>query len=156
MSILSGRIFNKMKRSYFKKKPYKLKRTRLRKKSSRALIIDEIENYLRAKLKKERGSICQICESEKCKPIGLFHILDKGRYPKIRFHEGNLLLAGWLPCHHTWHHNPYKSRDIYKRIQELRGRNNEDDLKIIDKISPKLTISYLQNLLLSYKMESEV
>ncbi len=143
-----------IKRANLKRKPFKAKRTRLRKKSSRALIIQDIETILRLKLKKERGSICQICGRERCQPVGLFHVLDKGRYPKLRFYEGNLLLAGWFTCHNDWHHNPYKSRDIYKRIQELMGEDFEEHLKIIDKTMPRLTMTYMQNLLIAYQLEA--
>lgn len=131
-----------------------LKRSQIKKKSSRALIIDGIENFLRAKLKKERGSICQICGRERCRPVGLFHILPKGNYPKLRFYEGNLLLVGWFTCHKNWHTNYFKAKAMESRIMELVGRDFEEHLKIIDKTVPKLTMTYLQNLLLAYKMEA--
>ena len=134
-----------MKRSNLTRKPFRRKtRKPLRKKSTRMLLINKIEDLLRAKLKRERGDICQICGKKTCRPVGLFHILHKGVYPKLRFHEENLLLVGWLPCHHAWHHDYFKARAIESRIKELRGRDYEDLLKIIDKMQPKLSMFQLR------------
>ena len=134
----------------------KARRFMLNQESPKMKLIEEIEDLLRAKLKKERGNICQICGKKICRPVGLFHILSKKDYPRLRFHEFNILLAGWFSCHHDFHHNPYKSPAIIERIKELRGKNYEDRLKIIDKGMPKMTMFYLQNKLMSLKMENNI
>ena len=142
-----------MRRSPLKRKRYNLKRTRLKKKSVNMELIIEIENLFRESLKRKRGRFCQLCLRRACGPVGLFHILPKGKYPKLRFHEANVLLVGWLPCHSKWHTDYFTGKVIEKRIQELRGRNYEDKLKIIDKGMPKLSMFQLRLIYQSVKQE---
>ncbi len=108
------------------------------KRSERAKLINKIEKLLLIKLKKERGDRCEICGKREL--VGLFHILPKGKYQRIRFNEENLLLAGWWCCHYPYHHDFYKTRDkIIPRIKELRGEDYEDRLKFLNAIEVKLT-----------------
>lgn len=120
------------------------RRKPLSKNSERGRIITECSNLLREFLKIERGERCELC----CKnrTVGLFHILPVGTYPRLRFHEKNILLSCWMPCHYTWHHNHFKARKIYERIQELRGKDFERDLKIIERIQPKMSLFHLKEI----------
>lgn len=117
----------------------KIKRTKIRRKSSRQKEIDKCYALLRKILILKRGSQCEICHRRQTgRNLTLFHILPRGKYPKIQFSEENILLACWFPCHNDWHHDYYKARVIAKRIQELRGKDYEQVLKIKDVGAPKL------------------
>lgn len=122
----------------------------LRKKSSRQRLIEKCEGLIRLTLIKDRGAKCEICGKPDNR-VGLFHILPKGKYPRMRFNTYNILLVCWFPCHYSWHHDYHKACGIEKRIKELRGENYKDDIKIIDKTQPKLTIAYLNMLYQSLK-----
>lgn len=136
-----------MKRSY-------LKRTKLRPTSPKGKLIKKIDDYIRGEMIKERGGLCEIC----CGPgigLGLFHIMEKGKYPRIRFHKENLLLVGWFCCHYDWHHNFRVARDrIQPRIIQLRGPDYEDRLKVLNVGAPKITATYLRLLYEAYKKEA--
>lgn len=94
----------------------------------------------------ERGERCEICGARNQR-LGLFHILPKGRYPRIRFYKENILIAGWFCCHFPWHHSYYEARDrIVPRIKELRGENYEEDLIQKDQNAPKLDELYLKTI----------
>jgi len=95
-------------------------------------LIEDIEKILYQILCYERGERCEICGATHTK-LGLFHIMPKGHYQRIRFYKQNLLIAGWFCCHLPWHHSFFIARDkIYPRIQELRGENFEEELRALD------------------------
>ena len=132
-----------------------MKRTKLKRVSQRQKIIKQIDNLLLVKLKQERGDICEI-HNKKCSRIGKMHILSKGKYPRIRFNSFNIILAGWF-CSHFWtHHDSEDARAIFtkKRIIELRGKDYKEQLLILDKTSPKLTMCYLKTYLEALQNES--
>jgi len=139
----------------FKKTPLKRSRKPIRKKSSKMALIAKIEDLIRKELKEERGEVCELCRKETCRPVGLFHILSKGTYPRIRLSKANLLLVGWMPCHYIFHNNPYKAIKIIKRIKELRGKDFEEKLKILDKTMPKLTMHRLNEIYFGYKQSNK-
>lgn len=119
------------------------------KKSNRKTLRDQIGKLQYAKLLRERGPMCEICKRRPAQ--GRFHILSVGSYPRLEFCDENVLLACWLPCHYTWHHDYRKAREIDKRIKELRGEEYEINLKALDITRPKLSTTYLHALLLYYK-----
>jgi hypothetical protein len=94
----------------------------------------------------ERGAQCEICGG--LHKLGLFHILPKGKYPRLRFYKENLLIAGWFCCHFVWHHSYYEARDrIEPRLKEILGDNYEEKLKILDGTAQKLTYDRLLEIL---------
>jgi len=103
-------------------------------------LIHAIERRLREKLLHQRGQRCQVCGGYK--PLTLFHILPKSRYPRLRFVEQNILLVCWNPCHYNWHNG--KPKKVERAIQRLRGKDYKERLKAIQ--MPKLTKVYLENL----------
>ena len=122
----------KKKRKYIRKRP-------------RTKLIESMERILYDILVYERGERCEICGGTY--NLGLFHILPKGEYPRIRFYKQNLLIAGWYCCHFHWHHNFYTGRDrIIPRIKELRGENFEEELRALDITATPLTDTYLRAL----------
>jgi len=127
-------------------------RTPLKSRSPRGKIIKAIEDLLRVELKQERGDICEI-HNRKCAKIGMMHILNKRRYPRIRFNKFNIILAGWFCSHYYTHQDPDDPRAIYtmKRIKELRGSDYKEKLLILDKTAPRLTMVYLTNYLAALK-----
>ena len=137
-----------MKRSYIKRKG-----KGIRKVSDRQKLILACEQLMRKIIRLERGRRCQFCR--RTKGVGLFHIMPKGQYQRIRFHRDNLLLAWWFPCHYTWHHDPHKAKEIEKKIMKLRGSDYKERLTILNKISPKLTDFYLKNLKFALERELE-
>ena len=124
-----------------------------RRKSARQTLIEKAESLTFQILQYQRGSLCEIC-GRKSDQLGLFHILPKGRYQRLRFSRKNLLLAGWYCCHYPWHHSFFVARDvIYPRLEELLGVGFEDDLKMLDLTSPKITMTYLQTLVMALEVE---
>jgi len=133
---------NKGKRQYIKRSP-------------RQKLIDEAESITFQILQYQRGSLCEICGG-KTDQLGLFHILPKGRYQRLRFHKMNLLLACWFNCHYPWHHDYWIARDVIEpKIKELRGDNYENKLRALDLSAPKLTMTYLQVLIKALNIELE-
>jgi hypothetical protein len=129
---------------------------RLRAHSIRGEIIKECLELIRLRLLRERGDICEI-HNRKCANIGMMHILNKRRYPRLRFNSFNILLAGWF-CSHFWtHQDPDDSRAIFtmKRIKELRGADYKEKLLVMDKTAPKHTMVFLQTYLLALKKEEK-
>ena len=118
----------------------------------RKLLIKKCEHLLLKMLMVERGNKCEICGKKKI--LGLFHILPKGKYPRLRFYKENLLIAGWYCCHYQWHHDYYESRDrIAPRIKQLRGDDYEEKIAKVGEDCPKLTEAYLTELLLKFEKE---
>lgn len=116
------------------------------KRSSKKKLIDELEELIFEELLEERGKRCQLCGNNK--QLGLFHILPKGEYPRIRLHKDNLLIAGWFCCHLPWHHDYYVARDrIVPKLKELLGDDYEERLKRLDASLPKLTEVELKRML---------
>ena len=127
------------KRKYIKKRP-------------RTKAIDACEHLTFEILKYKRGPKCELCGGNK--QLGTFHILPKGRFQRLRFHKSNLLIAGWYCCHYDWHHTFIIARDVIEpRIKELCGENYEEDLRKLDLIQPKLTLTYLSTLKLALEAE---
>lgn len=119
----------------------------------RTKLITEAEKTLLKILFYERGDKCEIC-GRKDSRLGLFHILPKGRYPRIRFSKNNLLIAGWFCCHYVFHHDFYIARDrIVPRIKELRGETYESDLQALDLMAPPINMTYLKVLVRALKKE---
>lgn len=116
-----------------------------RKENPRTKLIEEIDDLLLEIIKYERGERCEICGGSY--NLGLFHILPKGRYPRIRFYKQNLLIAGWYCCHFLWHHDYYIARDrIAPKIRQLRGDNYEEELTKLDVTASPLTEMHLKML----------
>ena len=114
-------------------------------KSKRSRLVKECDRLMFEVLKLKRGERCEICgESGKKRRLGTFHILSKSVARNIRYHELNLLLACWFPCHNLFHSDPHRAAPIIKRIKELRGENYEQDLRNLNAISPPLKIFRLE------------
>lgn len=129
-----------------------MKRSRLKKQSERGVAIAECRGLLREILRRKRGLKCELCG--KYHPeVGLFHILPVGRFPNLQFHEKNVLLSCWMPCHYRWHHDYFKAKEIYKRIQVLRGDRFEEELKVLDKIQGALTLTRIKALKIALHWE---
>lgn len=126
----------------------------IRKQSSKGKLIARIEKLLREILILERGAKCEI--SGRTTNLGLFHILSKGIFPRLRFARENLLIVSWLPTHFHYHHltdgDPRYER-IKNRIIELRGADYVMDLKKLDVTLPRLTMTYLHTLEEAYKIQ---
>ena len=92
-------------------------------------------------LRIKRGSKCEICgRPGHC----VFHIAEKGQssYPRIRYHEYNLLWTCWSICHAPWHHygrNHPKVEYIHRRIQQLRGEKYWQDLMMLNQQALPMT-----------------
>jgi len=93
-------------------------------------------------LVKNRGHICEIHQRE-CPGIGTMHILPKGIYPRLRYSEEAVVLAGWFCSHYWTHHDARNEKAIYaeKRILEIRNYPNWEELKehllLVERIAPK-------------------
>jgi len=129
---------------------------RIRQKSDRKKLRDEIGKLHLKILKIERGDICEI-HNRKCSNIGRSHILSVGLYPKLEFYSENIVLAGWYCSHFYSHHNPDDPRAelMKQRTIELRGEDCKDRLKVLNVGAPKLTMSSLQMIYAAYKQAVE-
>lgn len=143
-----------MKRSYLKRKPYKLKRSRLKSKSTKRVLIDDCKTLLRKILIAERGAGCEL-SGRPANGLGLFHILPEGRYPRISLHPQNLLLVNWHPYHYIWHHDPHRKDEVESKIKRLRGENYKEELLKVNALAPKLTMTQLNNIYVVLKIEVE-
>ncbi len=152
--------------SYLKRSMKPLKRkTRLKRFSPKGAAIKRCEDILRKILKIERGHKCQICgrwQEILTYPLSLFHILDKKKYPRLRLHRRNLLLACWHPkywmpqCHNLWHHNYEEAkRKIEPRIKVILGDDYRNKLLLANETAPKITIFWLKTLEVILKKELE-
>ena len=115
------------------------------KKSGRQRLIERTEDLTREILKIERGNKSEISGRSDVR-LGLFHILPKGLYPRIRFHKENLLLCEWLPYHYWWHH--YSEKDhvnwyTVQKIKELCGANYRDRLLTLNMSAHPLSDVYI-------------
>lgn len=123
---------------------------KIRTKSSRARLIQKIQDLIREILKIERGDKCELCDCVGVN-VGVFHILPVGAHPKLRFSFENLLLSCWHPCHFSWHHDFYKAKEIEKKIIKLRGLDYEQKLRALEVQIPKIDTFYLNQLYLGFK-----
>lgn len=129
-----------MKRSYLKRKPYKLKRSRLKKKSIKGELIEECDRLFRQILLRERPPKCEHCY--KTHLLQVSHILPKGRYPRSRYSKNNVFLLN-RDCHlEWWHKNPLAAAEFVKKV---RGENYIEKLLVYDRTLPKL-INHQLNL----------
>lgn len=130
-----------------------LKRTPLKRSSGKGKLIHECDALL-SKILRAKHKVCQICSNPQCGQLGVFHILDKGQYPKLRYCRENLLIVGWLPCHYIWHHggrSDERTIKIEDKIKKLRGDDYINRLKVLNTIAPKITplgLSILKTALL--------
>jgi hypothetical protein len=123
----------------------KKKKKGIRKKSERQKLIEACEKILREELLQECDYKCQFCGS--VNNLGLFHVLPKSRYQRIRLAKDNLLIACWMPCHFNFHHDPFYAKDIiFPKIKRILGRNFEERLKILNETSEKLTLTRLKEI----------
>ena len=106
-------------------------------KSKRMKLIDKCEDLLREILKIERGDKDELTGAPP-KMLGLFHVLEKETYPKIRLLKANLELVNWFPTHFDWHHNFYKARDIDLLIKQRIGHHYEQRLQLLNRNAPRL------------------
>ena len=123
-----------------------------RKKSERMKLIEETESMIFQILKYKRGERCELCGGNKC--LGLFHVLPKGAYPRLRLEKKNLLIAGWYCCHLPWHSSFYVARDqILPKVKEILGKDFEDRLRDLDNSLPPLDIVQVQTINKKVKRE---
>lgn len=137
-----------MKRAYLKKKPYKLKRGEVKKKSAKGILLAECDKLFRQIILKERINKCEWCG--KVKGLSVSHILPKGRHPRLRYFKANVLLL-CTGCHiFKWHKSPLEAA---KFMVKTRGEDYEDKLKVYDITLPKLTIHQLRIYIFAFKKE---
>jgi hypothetical protein len=109
-----------------------------------------------SKILLSKHKVCQICGNPKCGRLGVFHIFDKGRYPRLRYCRENLLVVGWLPCHAQFHQlarHDERAIKIEERIKALRGADYVDRLKALDALGAKVTPMSLSLLKLALGQE---
>lgn len=85
------------------------------------------DDLFRAVILKERPSKCLWCDETK--PVDIAHILDKGRYRKMRYRKENVITLCRY-CHRRWHDNPL---DASTFLAKLLGNDYYDELRRIDK-----------------------
>lgn len=132
--------------------------------------IDKTLDYIRNIKRIETGHKCQICGRHQDNlplPLSIFHILDRAQYPRIITYRPNLLLACWskqyyMPYCHTVYHNADHDSAIYKdtvkKIEIVLGKplsEYKDELKIADKIQPKMSLFQCEQNYFVYKSEFE-
>ena len=103
------------------------------------------DRLFRKVILKERPEICDWCKHEK--PCDVSHILDKGRYRKMRYVKDNVLLL-CRHCHQRWHDNPL---DANKFLEELKGAEYYQSLKVQDRLT--MYTPDLKMLALVFKQE---
>ena len=122
----------------------------IRKRSERKKLRDKIGALHLKILKFKRGHRSEFTGKEDV-VLGRFHILDVARFPRLEFHEENILLSEWFGVHFDWHHNYYKAQEIEKRIMELRGKDYKEKLMMLDRMQPRMTTLRLQMIYEAFK-----
>ena len=114
-------------------------------KSERKKHIDKCLELIRKPKIKLFGKKCQICG--KSTEVGNFHILNVGSHPRLQLYWDNIILAGWFCCHHPFHHDYYKARDvIVPRLKQLLGEDYEQQLRQKEKELPKLSLDRIKEI----------
>jgi hypothetical protein len=109
--------------------------------SIRGKKLDAMDKLMTKILRITRNNRCEICNRQ-ANNLGGAHILPKSIYPRLRYHEENLLLMCYLPCHFNLHHyadNDPPNRRTIEKIKELRGENYREKLLALDKMQPIIT-----------------
>lgn len=89
----------------------------------RNALIREIDRHVRRRVFERDGNRCLRCNGDSA--LTPAHILPKGKYPRLRFEELNILTLCW-PCHrYHWHDDPVEAlvwleQKYPGRIQLLR------------------------------------
>lgn|SRR3990167_1966923 len=100
------------------------------------------------KIKHKNFDTCEFC-NKKTNRLGRFHVLNVGEHPRLEYIDKNIILSGWYCCHFKHHHygsyNP-KTKYIEDRLIELLGPNYRDELLIIEKGMPVMSMFYLECL----------
>ncbi len=135
-----------MKRNPLIKKFYRLRRSRIKRKSARGKLLVECDSLFRQIILRERLNRCEWCKQ--IKGLSVSHILPKGRYPRLRYLRENVLLL-CTGCHiFKWHKSPLEAA---KFMIETRGEDYEDKLKVYDISLPKLTNHQIQLYIFTFK-----
>ena len=110
----------------------------VKRKSERQRLIEQLDALVSRKVRDRDGWRCVRCGSKN--NLGAAHILPKGRYPRLRFEEYNLVTLCWLPCHEGfWHKSPVdaliwleqKYPGRYHRLQEMAATAAKPDVKAL-------------------------
>ncbi len=142
------------------------RRKPIKRQSDRGKLEKKMDDIFREILKIERAPVCEICgrsENNLPYPLGVFHILPKGKYPAMRYHRQNVLLSCWTStmmnttfCHDAWHHC-CKNEAPYKRVEEgivkKLGPDYWEHLLLVDRMQPKHGITYLRMRYVVFKVE---
>ena len=118
---------------------YLRRRKPMRRVSTRHKSVRAVDKLFRNVLLSERGSVCEWCKREG--QVQVSHILNKGSYPRSRFHRQNVLLL-CMRCHlFKWHRDPLAAN---KWLAEYKGADYYDKLRAIDRLSRKVDLALLK------------
>jgi len=125
----------------------------LKKRSERGDVIQAIIDIIRGQVRSELDNKCEVCGAQDPRS-GLHHLVERSQCPKLIVHRQNLMLLCWY-CHifslgKTKDHPAYRKVD--QKIIELRGEDYREKLLIINKIQPKITLTYLKMYLAALKL----
>ena len=82
--------------------------------------------------------------------LQISHILPKGKYPRLRYFLGNVIIFDF-PCHpEWWHKNPLEAAEF---ILKTRGEGYREKLLLWDMRLPKLTIHQLNIYKFTFQKE---
>ncbi len=130
-----------------------MKRKPIKKISDRGRVVQGIINLLREDIKKKKGEGCEVCG--RLENVGLHHVLERSRCPRLIVHRENLILLCWN-CHFALHrftknHPQYKR--VEERLEKILGKDYENYLLTLDKMQGKISITYLKTYYLALKQE---
>ena len=124
------------------------RRLPMNERSKRGKRIIECDKLFRQVILLKRKNVCEWCS--KRKNLQVAHILPKGRYPRIRYHEWNVLLLCFY-CHIIkWHRSPLEAVEFMKK---LRGGKYENDLKILNQTAARMTTFQLELVIVALRQE---
>ena len=108
--------------------------------STRGKKLDAMDKVMSKIIQIKRGRKCEVCG--RTNNLGVSHILPKSIYPRLRYHEFNLILLDWTKCHSNLHHytdHDPPNRHTIEKIKELRGEDYRDQLLAINRMQPQMT-----------------
>ena len=111
----------------------------IKQRSDKGRLITKIDKLFRETVLSKREHKCEWC-GKSPETVFISHILPKGKYPRLRFVEDNVLLLCYY-CHmERWHKNPLEAEAF---IMEKFGKDYRKELLIIEKTQDPHTMFYL-------------
>ena len=116
-------------------------------KSKRSHLIHDCDRLFSRFVRLSRGEKCEV-HGRPCPRLGVSHIFNKRRFPRLRYAEENIIVCGWFCSHFYTHHDPGDPRALEYdvAVKQKLGENWKDKLHMLNVVSPPLTTFRLEGI----------